>query len=150
LPISIGASKARSGSNKGIARARQALEHNQYIGAAPVPLERYNALVRAQAIEEVLLDEATVEAAFDGLVVSQEMLDRVGPAINSGQSVFLYGPPGNGKTTMAERMARLLGRDPIYIPYAVSVDSHIIKVYDDFNHTRADPVLDQKEDTVSF
>jgi MoxR-like ATPase len=98
----------------------------------------------------VLLDEATVEAAFDGLVVSQEMLDRVGPAINSGQSVFLYGPPGNGKTTMAERMARLLGRDPIYIPYAVSVDSHIIKVYDDFNHTRADPVLDQKEDTVSF
>jgi len=132
-------------SNKGIARARQAMEHNQYVGPAPVPLERYNAMIRAQAIGEVLLDEAAVEAAFEGLVISQEMLDRVGPAINSGQSVFLYGPPGNGKTTMAERMARLLGRDPITIPYAVSVDSHIIKVYDDFNHTRVDPAREQDE-----
>jgi predicted ATPase with chaperone activity len=124
-------------SNKGIARARQAMEHSQYVGPAPVPLERYNALMRAQAIGEVMLDEVAVKAAFEGLVISQDMIDRVGPAINSGQSVFLYGPPGNGKTTMALRMAKLLGRDPIYIPYAASVDSHIIKVFDDFNHTRA-------------
>ncbi|MFO7743642.1 MAG: ATP-binding protein [Anaerolineae bacterium] len=137
-------------SNRGIARARQAMEHNQYVGPAPVPLERYNAMVRAQAIGEVLLDEAAVEAAFEGLVISQEMLDRVGPAVNSGQSVFLYGPPGNGKTTMATRMARLLGRDPIYIPYAVSVDSHIIKVYDGFNHTRADPAPDQNGDGLGL
>jgi predicted ATPase with chaperone activity len=137
-------------SNKGIARARQAMEHNQYIGPAPVPLERYNAMVRAQAIGEVMLDEAAVEGAFEGLVVSQEMLDRVGPAINSGQSVFLYGPPGNGKTTMAERMAQLLGRDPIYIPYAVSVDSHIIKMYDDFNHTRADSASNQRDDPLDL
>jgi len=125
-------------SNKGIARARQAMEHNQYVGPAPVPINRYNAMIRAQAIGEVLLDEASVESAFEGLVVSQEMLDRVGPAINSGQSLFLYGPPGNGKTTMATRIARLLGRDPIYIPYAVSVDNHIIKVYDDFNHVQVE------------
>jgi predicted ATPase with chaperone activity len=137
-------------SNKGIARARQAMEHNQYVGPAPVPLERYNAMIRAQAIGEVLLDEADVEAAFEGLVISQEMLDRVGPAINSGQSIFIYGPPGNGKTTMATRMARLLGRDPITIPYAVSVDSHIIKVYDDFNHNRADPGPDQSGDDLDL
>jgi len=124
-------------SNKGIARARQAMQHNQYVGPAPVPLERYNEMMRAQSIGEVMLDEPDVEAAFEGLVVSQDMLDRVGPAINSGQSIFLYGPPGNGKTTMALRMAQLLGRDPLYIPYAASVDSHIIKIYDDFNHTRA-------------
>ncbi len=123
-------------SNRGIARARQAMEHNQYIGPAPVPLERYNAMIRVQAIGEVMLDETAVRAAFEGLVISQDMFDRVGPAINSGQSIFLYGPPGNGKTTIATRMAQLLGRDPIYIPYATSVDSHIIKVYDDFNHTR--------------
>ncbi|MGD8968715.1 MAG: ATP-binding protein [Anaerolineae bacterium] len=125
-------------SDKGIARARQAMEHNQYVGPAPVPLERYNAMIRAQAIGEVSLDEPTVGAAFEGLVISQDMLDRVGPAINSGQSVFLYGPPGNGKTTICSRMGRLLRRDPIFIPYAVSIDSHIIKVYDDFNHSRVD------------
>ena len=66
------------------------------------------------------------------------MLDKVGPALNSGMSVFLYGPPGNGKTTIASRMARLLAADPIYIPYAVSVDRHVIRVYDDFNHKRLD------------
>ncbi|MGD2146353.1 MAG: AAA family ATPase [Anaerolineae bacterium] len=122
-------------SNRGIARVRQALEHNQYVGPAPVPLIRYNAMVSAQAVGEVLLDEADLRAALDGLVINQMIIDRIGPALNSGQSLFLYGPPGNGKTTIATRMARLLGRDPVYIPYAASVDSHIIKVYDDFNHT---------------
>jgi hypothetical protein len=129
-------------SNKGIARVRQALEHNQYVGPAPVPLRRYNAMVQAQAIGEVMLDEVSVGAAFEGLVINQAMIDRVGPAVNSGQSLFLYGPPGNGKTTIATRMAHLLGRDPIYIPYAASVDSHIIKIYDDFNHS---PVSDNTQ-----
>jgi hypothetical protein len=123
---------------KGIERVRQMLERSQYTGPAPVPLERYNAMMCAQAVGEVLLDEADVEAAFEGLVVNQAMFDKIGPALNSGKSVFLYGPPGNGKTTMATCMARLLARDPIYIPYAVSVDGYIIKVYDDFNHKRAD------------
>ena len=66
------------------------------------------------------------------------MFDKIGPALISGQSLFLYGPPGNGKTTIATRMARLLARDPIYIPYAVSEDSHIIKVFDAFNHVLAE------------
>jgi predicted ATPase with chaperone activity len=123
---------------KGIERAHQALERSQYVGPAPIPLERYNAMMRAQAVGEVLLDEADVEAAFQGLVINRAMFDKVGPALNSGKSVFLYGPPGNGKTTIATRMARLLARDPIHIPYAVSVDGHIIKVYDDFNHQRVD------------
>jgi energy-coupling factor transporter ATP-binding protein EcfA2 len=123
-------------SRKGIERVHQALERSQYVGPAPVPLECYNAMIRAQAVGEVQLDAASVEAAFDGLVLNPAMFDKIGPALNSGKSVFLYGPSGNGKTTIATRMARLLARDPIYIPYAVSVDSHIIKVYDDFNHTR--------------
>ena len=99
-------------SHKGIERVHQALERSQYIGPAPVPLERYNAMIRAQAVGEVLLDEAAVQAAFEGLVVSPAMFDKIGPALNSGQSVFLYGPPGNGKTTIATRMARLSGPRP--------------------------------------
>jgi energy-coupling factor transporter ATP-binding protein EcfA2 len=123
---------------KGIERVHQILERNQYTGPAPVPLERYSAMIRAQAVGEVVLDEAVVQAAFEGLVINPAMFDKIGPALVSGQSLFLYGPPGNGKTTIATRMARLLARDPIYIPYAVSVDNHIIKVYDGFSHVRID------------
>ena len=122
----------------GIERVHQAMERSQYAGPAPVRLEVYNAMVRAQAVGEVLLTEAEVRAAFQGLVVNQAMFDKVGPALNSGRSLFLYGPPGNGKTTIATCMARLLARDPVYIPYAVSVDGHVIKMFDDFNHRRVD------------
>ena len=124
--------------SKGIERVHEALERNQYVGPAPVPLERYNAMVRAQAVDEVLFDEAAIAAAFEGLVVNQAMLDKIGAAVNSGKSIFLYGPLGDGKTTAATRIARLLAREPIYIPYAASVDSHIIRVYDELNHTPLD------------
>jgi predicted ATPase with chaperone activity len=122
---------------KGIERVHQVMERNQYVGPAPVPLEQYNAMISAQAVGEVILAEDEVKAAFEGLVIDPAMFDKIGPALMSGQSLFLYGPPGNGKTTIAGRMARLLARDPIYIPYAVAVDNHVIKVFDHFNHNRA-------------
>lgn len=92
----------------GIERVRQAPERNQHVGTAPVRLGAYNAMIRAQAIGEVSLTEDDVDAVFDGLVVNRAMLDKTGPALTSGTSVFLYGPPGNGKTTIATSMARLL------------------------------------------
>ena len=124
-------------SRKGVERVYQVMERNRYVGPAPVPLERYSAMLRAQAAREVVLEEAEVRAAFQGLVIDPTILDRLGPALMSGQSLFLYGPAGNGKTVMASRMARLMATDPIYIPYAVSVDTHVIKVYDEFDHRPA-------------
>jgi predicted ATPase with chaperone activity len=133
-------------SRRGIERVHQVLERNQYVGPAPVPLAHYNGMMRAQAVGEVVLDEAEVMAAFDGLTIRSSMFDKIGPALMSGQSLFLYGPPGNGKTTIATRMARLLARDPIQMPYAVSVDNHIITVYDEFNHVRVEQAPDEQRD----
>jgi predicted ATPase with chaperone activity len=136
---------------RGIERVYQVMERNQYIGPAPVPLERYNALIRAQAVGEVILGEDDVRAAFEGLVIDRAILDKIGPALMSGQSLFLYGPPGNGKTTIATRMARLLSGEPIYIPYAVTVDNHVIKVYDDFNHVKIEqPSVEEEKDYLEL
>jgi hypothetical protein len=123
-------------SHKGLERARDALSQNGYSGPAPIPLADYNNAIRLQGLSDLKIHEETVKAAYDGLVINSAMFDKIGPALNSGRSVFLYGPPGNGKTTIAKGMARLLGRDPVFIPYAVEVDGQIIKVFDDFNHRR--------------
>jgi energy-coupling factor transporter ATP-binding protein EcfA2 len=123
-------------SRKGLDRVRDALSQNGYAGPAPVPLAVYNHAMRLQSLGGVRIQEETVKAAYEGLVINAAMFDKIGPALNSGRSVFLYGPPGNGKTTIAKGMARLLGRDPVYVPYAVEVDGQIIKVFDDFNHKR--------------
>jgi energy-coupling factor transporter ATP-binding protein EcfA2 len=72
------------------------------------------------------------------LVISDEMLARIGPAVNSGKSIFLYGPPGNGKTTVAETVGRLVLGGTIWIPYAFDVDGQIIRVFDNVNHELAD------------
>jgi energy-coupling factor transporter ATP-binding protein EcfA2 len=123
-------------SRKGLDRVRDALSQNGYAGPAPIPLAAYNNAIRRQGLNDLNIREETVKAAYEGLVINAAMFDKIGPALNSGRSVFLYGPPGNGKTTIAKGMARLLGRDPVYIPYAVEVDGQIIKVFDDFNHKR--------------
>jgi hypothetical protein len=123
-------------SRKGLDRVRDALDQNGYVGEAPVPLAVYNQAMRMQGLGGIQIQEEAVKAAYEGLVINPAMFDKIGPALNSGRSLFLYGPPGNGKTTIAKGMARLLGRDPVYIPYAVEVDSQVIKVFDSFNHKR--------------
>src|SRR5205085_9885426 len=75
----------------------------------------------------------TVRAAFSELVISDRMLDKVGPAANSARSLFLYGPPGNGKTTIAEGIANMFGGH-VLIPYAVEIDGQVIKLFDPLNH----------------
>lgn len=118
---------------KGVAKVREVLERSQYAGPAPVPLEQYVEMVKKQSIGNMVVDKQAIRKAFSHLVVSESMLDKIGPAANSARSLFLYGPPGNGKTTFSEGIANLL-RGHILVPYAVEVDGQIIKVFDPLNH----------------
>lgn len=123
--------------NKGAERALQALDRDQYIGAAPVPLEIYNQMVLRQSIGDMKVGPEDVQRALGHLVLTGELINRIGPAINSGRSLFLYGPPGNGKTVVAKSIIRML-KGYVYMPYAIFVDGQIIRVFDEMNHKRLD------------
>ncbi|MBI1801101.1 MAG: ATP-binding protein [Chloroflexi bacterium] len=118
---------------KGGERVREALLRSQYVGPAPVPLKTWVERVKAQSITSNVVRQEDVRAALAHLVLSPKTFRKIGPAVNSGRSIFLYGPPGNGKTTIAQAMATLL-KGMVYIPYAIDVDSQIIRVYDRLNH----------------
>lgn len=118
---------------KGTNKAQELLSRNQYAGPAPVPLNVYNEAMNRQGIGLVSVDRSSIGQAFSDIVITDAMLRRVGPAVNSARSIFLYGPPGNGKTTIAERMARLLGGS-VHLPHAVLADGQIIRLYDAINH----------------
>jgi energy-coupling factor transporter ATP-binding protein EcfA2 len=138
-------------SRKGTERAREVLERNQYVGPAPVPLEDYNRMIRVQGIGDIWVGRQDLERAFNGLVISERLFSKIGPALNSGRAIFLYGPSGNGKTTIAWGMARILGQAGIYVPYAAEIAGDIIKIYDEFNHrlVEAQP-LQEKQGDPSF
>ena len=109
--------------------ARDALDQNLYLGPAPVSLASYRRQIEKQRITNEMLDEAALRRGFAGLVVPEQMIRRLLPAINAGRSVLLYGPPGNGKTTLSTRIAGLF-KHPVCIPYAVEIAGQIIKVFD--------------------
>ncbi len=118
---------------KGINKVHEVLARTQYAGPAPVPVNEYVDMIHTQALGDMIVDEASIREAFANLVVNKRMLDRLGPAANSARSLFLYGPPGNGKTTFSEGIANLLTGD-ILIPYSIEIDGQIIKVFDPLNH----------------
>jgi predicted ATPase with chaperone activity len=125
-------------SQKGSEKAREALERSQYAGAAPVTLQQYIYSMHMQNREKLIVHEEDMHALMQNLVVSDEQLARIGPAVNSGKSIFMYGPPGNGKTTVAETVGRLILGDDIWIPYAFDVDGQIVRVFDNVNHELAE------------
>ncbi|WP_031496782.1 hypothetical protein [Bryobacter aggregatus] len=106
----------------------------QYASAAPVSLKDYVAATKLQAAR-VQIDRRTLRMAFSDLVVPDRLLDQLGPALISQNSIFLYGPSGNGKTSIAERMLRVY-QDAILIPYAIEVDNQVIALYDPVVHQR--------------
>ncbi len=116
-------------------RAMQFLDINRYVGPAPVPLAQYNAYVRACMAARPWIDRDCLSRGFEHLIVNQGMYERLGPAVNSGKSLFLYGAPGNGKTVVAEGIGRALGAS-MYIPHAIDVDGQTITMFDPVNHIR--------------
>jgi hypothetical protein len=121
-------------SGAGRALAIERLHISKYAGAAPVSLNDYTAAVKAQAAE-VDISRKSLRNALSDLVVTDQILDKLGPAVISQTSIFLYGPTGNGKTSLAERLLRVY-QDAILMPYAVEVDAQIITLYDPVVHTR--------------
>jgi predicted ATPase with chaperone activity len=124
-------------SGKGADRATQALERDTYIGAAPVLLDRYVEMVHRQSMGELRVGPSDVRQALSHLVLSGELVNKIGPAVNSGRSLFLYGPPGNGKTVIAKSIIRMI-KGAVYIPHAIIIDGQIIRVYDEMNHRAVD------------
>ncbi|HLB49590.1 MAG TPA: ATP-binding protein [Anaerolineales bacterium] len=123
----------------GSARARDALERSQYLGPMPAPIEVYNQAIVLQAGSGTRrLNPAEVKQAISHLILPENFHRRIGPAINAGTSLFLYGPSGNGKTTVAQAIAKLLaGTEPIWLPYALTVGGQIIQVNDPLVHVPA-------------
>ncbi len=117
----------------GRSRARAFSAECTYFGAAPVPLRDYLEAMAAQSIAKQTVNAEELHEAFKDLVINKKMLDTLGPAINSGRGMFLYGEPGNGKTSIAERITRCFGSS-IWIPRALSVEGEIIRVFDPGQH----------------
>ena len=118
-------------------RAGQFLDICRYVGPAPVPLAQYNAYVRACMSARAYVDRKALSGGFEHLVVGSGMLDQLGPAVNSGKALFLYGAPGNGKTVVAEGIGRALGGE-MHMPFALDVDGQVITMYDPVSHQRID------------
>lgn len=119
--------------DSGRARARDALAQSEYYGAAPVPLIDWRQQVARQSIRNIRLTRSRLEQAMGHLILPPELIDQLGPAVTSGRSILMYGPPGNGKSAISNGIRDALG-DCIHIPRAVSHAGQVITVFDPIIH----------------
>ncbi len=131
-------------SDEGRSRARELMDQNQYVGPAPVRLDAYTKMVQAQSLAAQTITLELLKRALAHLVVNETIINQLGPAINSGKSLFLFGNAGNGKTAIAEAVGNLLP-GAIFIPYAVSVDSHVIRIFDALHHHAVPDKTDDRD-----
>jgi hypothetical protein len=128
---------------KGTSAVSEAMDKTAYVGPAPVPFSDYVESVLAQTVRKLTVTRRSIRKAFEDLIITDDAFNEIGPAINSAQSIFFFGYPGNGKTSVAERITRLMG-DSVYVPHAIEANGQIIKVFDPIQHT---PIVDKDADT---
>jgi predicted ATPase with chaperone activity len=119
--------------DRGRASALDAMMRSGYIGPAPVPLKRYAQVVRAQTIHDRDVTQSQMYAAFHDDVLDHGLLDKLGPSLNSGRAIFLYGSAGTGKSYISQKLVRLF-RDLTLVPHAIAVDETVIQVFDPMLH----------------
>src|SRR5881398_896601 len=130
--------------DRGSEKAQEVLARSQYVGKAPVPLQMYIQAVQRQSIANLHVTQDDLVRAFAHMVIPRETLAQLGPAVNSGKSIFLFGPTGNGKTTIAEVLVSLLTGE-VVLPYAVEIDQQVIKIFDQVYHrVGLDPVVAER------
>jgi hypothetical protein len=118
-------------------RTREHLNVNGYIGPAPVPLHQYYETMRRLQAGRGFVERERLRTAFSHLIISDALLEQLGPAVNANKAIFLYGPPGNGKTVVADGMGRAMGGD-MYVPHALDVDGAVVTMYDPIAHEPLD------------
>ena len=119
---------------KGRLYAREVLDRSQYAGPAPVTLEAYVDAVGRQPLGGVTVHQRKMRQALSHMVINEDTFAQLGPAVNSGRSLFLFGHPGNGKTAIAEAIGRMILGEAMYIPYAIEVGGQVIRLFDNVNH----------------
>ncbi len=125
----------------GKARALDALGQSEYYGAMPVPLQVYQEQVKRQSIRNIQITRDQLTNAMGHLILPEDLLDHLGPAVSSGRSILMYGPPGNGKSSISNGIRDAIG-DKIYVPRALEYASQVITVYDPIVHTAAEQLID--------
>jgi len=127
---------------RGRMSAMDAMNRSGYLGPAPVPIQSYASIARAQTIHQRSVTQDAMRIAFEDVVLDGEMLDRLGPALNSGRAIFLYGPAGTGKTYISQRLCRLFYH-PTLIPHAISINDHVVQVFDPLVHKQVENKIGQ-------
>jgi hypothetical protein len=125
----------------GKARALDALSQSEYYGAMPVPLEQYTVQIKRQSVRDIRLNKEQLLSGMGHLILPPDLIDNLGPAVTSGRSILLYGPPGNGKSSISHGIRAALG-DKVYVPRAIEYSGQIITVYDPIVHSAAEAAVD--------
>jgi hypothetical protein len=125
----------------GKARALDALSQSEYYGALPVPLADYSVQMRRQSVRDIKLTRPDLLKGMGHLILPDDLIDNLGPAVSSGRSILMYGPPGNGKSSISNGIRAALG-DKIYVPRAIEYSGQVITVYDPIVHSAAEAAVD--------
>ncbi len=125
----------------GKSRALDALSQSEYFGAMPVPLAVYREQVKRQSIRNIQITRDELTGAMGHLVLPNDLLDHLGPAVSAGRSILMYGPPGNGKSSISNGIRDAMG-DKIYVPRAIEYAGQVITVYDPIVHSKAEVEVD--------